>query len=390
VTISDAIGMTAGELLPHPVVMLLCSVKPFLKGVRRLLRAGFSEDLEDLADDIALQTPDDFRFRESFAPGVGLLFITTSILAIVCLDRRWALGLIVTTAFAYFLVGLLVTKGLLTLGAAEVDPHRFRNWIRVAGTTLLLGLSLVTLVDHVVGQAEASSRAAYSALAQLRRVHDRVEQAKEEERRFLAHELHDEFGQMLTSIKLRLQTERGVEPERRVQLAGDPLISTIDQLIASVRRISSQLRPPLLDEVGLVPALRAYLDGQISVSGLRIQLDVDAAGAGGRLPPDLEISCFRVVQESVTNAIRHSGARQLDITLARSAEKVSLNIRDDGRGFEARRTLDSAAAAGHLGVVGMRERVCAAGGAFHLSSQPSCVRAHSALKRSQLRQARND
>ena len=90
----------------------------------------------------------------------------------------------------------------------------------------------------------------------------------------------------------------------------------------------------------------------------------------GRLPPDLEIACFRVVQESITNALRHASARHVSVLIVRRAAAVTLSIKDDGRGFDVSGTLDAAAAQGHLGVVGMRERVRARGGTFQVMSHP--------------------
>src|SRR5205814_6806078 len=133
-------------------------------------------------------------------------------------------------------------------------------------------------------------------------------------------------------------------------------LALIDDLIARVRKISVDLRPLLLDEIGLVSALRVYLEGQAAVSGLEITLDADQRGRQERLPADFEITCFRLVQESVTNALRHAGARRVEVRTLRGADRLLLSVRDDGRCFSPT-ALDAAAARGHLGVVGMRERV---------------------------------
>ena len=142
-----------------------------------------------------------------------------------------------------------------------------------------------------------------------------------------------------------------------------------------MRRISLDLRPPLLDEVGLVSALRAYLQSQATVSGVAIELHAPEPHdeASFRLPADYEIACFRVVQESITNVLRHAAARRIDVRVARSANRVSLSIQDDGRGFDPV-TLDEAAAHGHIGVLGMRERIRARGGQFTLTSTPGRAR----------------
>ena len=135
--------------------------------------------------------------------------------------------------------------------------------------------------------------------------------------------------------------------------------------------MSGDLRPPLLDEVGLVPAVRAYLDMQSTLSGVAMTLEVTEPPAGAEaVGGDLEITCFRIVQEAVTNALRHAAPRDLRVHLDRRADRLALRVSDDGRGFDVDVRLEGAAAAGHLGVVGMRERVRAHGGGFRLRSQP--------------------
>ena len=219
---------------------------------------------------------------------------------------------------------------------------------------------------------ERDLRAAYERLGQLNR---RLEAAKEEERRFLAHELHDELGQTLTALKLRLQLgARASDSEGAGAAATGDAIAIVDDLIARVRKMSVDLRPPLLDEVGLVPALRAYLQAQSSLSGVAMELTAEGDGEpgsnGARLPLDLEIACFRVAQESITNVLRHAAARSLHVRIARRPGSINLTIHDDGRGFDVATTLEAAAAGGHLGIVGMRERVRASGGRFRLDSKP--------------------
>jgi len=218
---------------------------------------------------------------------------------------------------------------------------------------------------------ERDLRAAYERLGQLNR---RLEAAKEEERRFLAHELHDELGQALTALKLRLQIG-GRAPEAdaasAAASAASDAIAIVDNLIARVRKMSVDLRPPLLDEVGLVPALRAYLQAQATLSGVTMDLEGDTGGAdGARLPAELEIACFRVAQESITNVLRHASAGKITVRIRRQPHSVWLAVQDDGRGFNTGATLEAAAAGGHLGIVGMRERARAGGGTFKLESQP--------------------
>jgi signal transduction histidine kinase len=325
--------------------------------------------------------------RAGFAAGVTVLLVSTSVIGVVYVGRGLGFVLIALSAAAHIIVGMLVIRGVIRLDAAEVDPMLMQNWVRMTAVTSLLAVMLALVIDSVIRHVEASSRAATHALAELRlayerlgKLHGRVEAAKEDERRFLAHELHDELGQTLTALKLRLQlgarAANGAAGNVGAGAAGVvDAVALVDELIARVRKMSVDLRPPLLDEVGLVPALRAYLESQAAVSGVAMDLEEDGRDAGtasssARLPSDLEIICFRVAQESVTNVLRHASAQRLRVSIARNGNHVRLAVRDDGRGFDATSALDSAAAQGHLGVVGMRERVRSRGGTFQVVSQP--------------------
>ncbi len=326
--------------------------------------------------------------RIGLVAGIGVSLVAFAVLALITVSRRMAFAVIALTAGAYFAVGLLASRRLLTLTAADTDPYQLRNWLRMGTTSSLLAILLMSVIDFVIRHVEANARAVSRALEQLQRadadrdarehdlriayerlgqLHQKLDATKEEERRSLSRELHDELGQTLTALKLRLQlgpSANGADPRT------EPL-ALVDDLISRVRKISLDLRPPLLDEVGLVSALRVYLDAQAALAGLPIDLEADEAvrTTTPRLPPDTEIACFRVVQESVTNALRHADARRLQVRIARSGRRLALSIRDDGHGFDPA-TLDEAAARGHLGVLGMRERIRARGGRFTLTSTP--------------------
>jgi signal transduction histidine kinase len=313
-----------------------------------------------------------FLGRNGLAGGISVALITFTILASLSFRRSLGVAFIIVTLVAYLCVGVLAQSHHLTINTAASDPLVLRNWIRIGGINALLALLLISVVEFVVRNMEKNSRAANEALKWLRTAYDKLETMKEDERRFLSHELHDELGQTLTALKLGLQVAARAEPSPDGK--GSPLaqpLGIIDDLIARVRRISLDLRPPLLDEVGLVSALRAYLQSQTTVSGVAIELHEPEPHdeASFRLPADYEIACFRVVQESITNVLRHAAARRIDVRVARSADRVSLSIQDDGRGFDPV-TLDEAAAQGHIGVLGMRERIRARGGQFTLTSAP--------------------
>jgi signal transduction histidine kinase len=324
--------------------------------------------------------------RVGFAAGVSVVVVATCVFGVIILGRTLGFIMIGVSAVAHVFIGVLVISHVLRLAPREVDPLLFRNWLRMAASTSLIAFLLAAVIDFVIRHVEANARTATNALHQLRyayerlgHLHDRLESTKEEERRFLARELHDELGQSLTALKLRLQlgarAPGGVldgashgAPHGAPDGAPD-VLALIDQLITRVRRISVDLRPPLLDEVGLGPALRLYLEGQAALAKVEIALEVQEASGSARLAPELEIACFRVVQESITNALRHASARHIRVRLRRTDASVSLAIRDDGRGFDPE-TIDTGDASGHLGITGMRERVRARAGAFQLSSRP--------------------
>jgi signal transduction histidine kinase len=308
--------------------------------------------------------------RTGLAPNVPILFALASLFGVVYFGRGVGYAANALGAAAFVAVGAAMASHHLVIPAGtDYDPDAFRNWVRVGTVYGLIASLLTSAIAFVIRRVEASARDLRVAYERLGQLHLRLESTKEEERRFLAHELHDELGQSLTALKLRLQRPASVGGPGPDD--ADPL-AVIDDLIARVRRMSGDLRPPLLDEIGLVPAVRALLETQAALSGVAMTLEADdaAAGDGARLPPELEIACFRIVQEAVTNALRHAGARDLRVRIDRRPDRVALRVHDDGRGFDVAVRLDGAAAAGHLGVVGMRERARAHGGGFRLRSTP--------------------
>jgi len=300
-----------------------------------------------------------------FSSGPGIVLAGTGIFAVVFLGRVRGLIFIALSVAAFFTVGTLAARGRLAINGAELDPMQMRNWSRIGVTFAFLSLLLTSAIEFVIRHVEHSMRSATEALTDLRAayarlalLHERFDVAKEEERRFIAHELHDELGQMLTIVKIRLATPGAGAAETA---------ALVDTMIDRVRKISADLRPPLLDEVGLFPALRAHVDAQRALSGVAIELEAEETG-GRHLDSGREITCFRVVQEAITNALRHASARHIRVRVIRRPTSVSLSIVDDGRGFDTAGL--AAASAGHLGVAGMQERVRARGGTFRVSSRP--------------------
>ncbi len=194
----------------------------------------------------------------------------------------------------------------------------------------------------------------------------RLLQLQEAERQAVARDLHDEVGQSLTAIKLNLQTlERGVEPPAAARALADSL-DAVQAMLHKVRQMSLALRPQLLDDLGLAATLRWYLDRQAQRSGLEVRLEVGELPP--RLPPEVEIACFRVVQEALTNVIRHAQARRVRVELQAAAGKLVLAISDDGIGFDTAAALAAAVRGDNLGLMGMQERARLVGGTFEISS----------------------
>jgi len=365
VLVTTSLALSAGpKTWPRVAAFLMAAVAfPALRLAPRLsmaVRASLMIGLMYVTGLVALMT-------FGFSSGPGIVLAGTGILAAVFLGRAGALVFIALSVGAFFTVGAMAARGVVHIHAAELDPGELRNWTRIGVTFTFLTVLLASAIGFVIRHVEASSRAAAEALSDLRvayerlaLLHERLDAAKEEERRFIAHELHDELGQMLTVVKLRLGASAGASGDAAETVA------LVDAMIGRVRKISGDLRPPLLDEVGLFPALRAYVAAQSALSGVPIELETEGID-GTRLDPAREIACFRVVQESLTNALRHASPRRIRVRAILAAGSLSLSIIDDGGGFD---TATLAAPAGHLGVVGMQERIRARGGRLKIDSRP--------------------
>lgn len=192
--------------------------------------------------------------------------------------------------------------------------------------------------------------------------------AQEEERRRIARELHDQIGQELTSLKIQLDmlAHAAASPEQRALII--ETAAAAGETLQRVRRISMDLRPPQLDALGLTAALRAHIERQSSLG--RTKLHFDAGDLPRRLPGELEIACFRMVQEALTNVLRHADASNAWVELGAAGDTLRVEVRDDGRGFDADHVLLRGADSGGTGLLGVRERVLLAGGMLDIRSRP--------------------
>lgn len=203
---------------------------------------------------------------------------------------------------------------------------------------------------------------------QLRRYANRLVEAEEMERRRVARELHDEIGQALTALKINLQAAQQAGDPAEVAASLEESLKLVERTLQQVRDLSLDLHPSLLDDLGLVPALRWYVDRQARWTGLELSFTADPFEA--RLAPDLEVTGFRAVQEALTNVVRHAQARRVEVELRQREGGVYLTIRDDGIGFDAPAALERAARGASLGLLSMQERVLLAGGEVEIDSAP--------------------
>ena len=208
---------------------------------------------------------------------------------------------------------------------------------------------------------EMTHRGFREGVAALRRLNEMLE----EEVRRIAHALHDEAGQLLVSVHLALQeVSGGLPPRAREQLG--KIRGPLDEIEKHLRRLSHELRPTVLDDLGLLPALEFLAQGVIARFGVPITVD---GPRSPRLPSSVEIALYRIVQEALRNATKHAGARRVGIRVAVEAEMVRCLIKDDGRGFDVVAALDRKGERG-LGLIGMRERVNALSGQLTIDSAP--------------------
>ena len=213
-------------------------------------------------------------------------------------------------------------------------------------------------------QAEAKL---ISSTCQLQALSRRVLEAQEVERRRVAVELHDELGQLLTAIKINLQLSERLQDGSSRELNTEN-IRIVDDALNQVRRLATGLRPALLDDLGLSPALQWIAEIIAARSGFAVHFCPQEMAQ--RLAPDIETACFRIVQEALTNIARHAQATRVTITLRQENEALLLCVQDDGRGFDVAAMRKRAMLGGSVGVLGMQERAGLIGGQLVIESAP--------------------
>lgn len=266
---------------------------------------------------------------------------------------------------------------------------RQATWNRWFGrNALILGLTFSAaliflaynfrLLNREVSRTREMEQLQRESVRSSRALSARVLELQDSERRKIARELHDSVGQYLVGLKMNLDqlqtSNQDLMPVHAKLLA--ETIELTDRSIVEVRTISHLLHPPLLDEVGLESATRWYADGFAKRCGLNVNLQL--AEIVDRLPKEVELALFRVLQESLTNVHRHANAKSIDIVLTCIGGRAVLTVHDDGRGIsrEVLTRFYSGLASG-VGLAGMRERLAELGGALEVETRPrgSTVRA---------------
>jgi two-component system, NarL family, sensor histidine kinase UhpB len=228
------------------------------------------------------------------------------------------------------------------------------------------------IVNEDVTQRVRAESALRESTDRLQHFSRRLLTVQEEERRHLSRELHDEFGQLLAGITLHLQAARNL-PSDAARPRLDECLLLIQHAGTQLRNLVLELRPTMLESAGLAPTLRWIAKQHEERTGIATKV----VGELNNVPSDLAVVCFRAVQEALTNVMRHARARHVWIELSQTADALELAVRDDGLGFDVAKTLEQAPSCGHLGLLGMRERVQLLGGDIEVNSEPgqgTCIR----------------
>jgi two-component system sensor histidine kinase UhpB len=250
---------------------------------------------------------------------------------------------------------------------------------REDGTLVSVSLTISPIRDargNVVGasaiardttERKRAERALRESRHQLQALSRRLVQVQEMERTLIARELHDQIGQTLSAVKVNLEALYR-------EMADPALLARVSEGIAAVKRaveqvqtLSFDLRPSLLDDLGLAAAVEAYARRQ--TESARLALDL-AISVDGQVSKEVEAACFRIVQEAVTNVVRHARAKRLEVDLRTDGSSLRLAVRDDGVGFDSRTLQVTGPVEHRLGLVGMSERAQYVGGELEIDARP--------------------
>jgi two-component system, NarL family, sensor histidine kinase UhpB len=203
--------------------------------------------------------------------------------------------------------------------------------------------------------------------AELRELSARVLEAREDEKAHIARELHDELGQLLTALKMDLSWLRErLDGQGDVAKKAAEMGMLLDQTVTATRRISADLRPLMLDDLGLADAAQWLVDDFAKRTGIEARMELPETDAFERLSKPVSIALYRAVQESLTNIARHASAKRAWVIFSHDDGAMRVEVEDDGRGIG----LDDLAKVRSLGLRGMRERIAYLGGSLDIGRAP--------------------
>jgi two-component system sensor histidine kinase UhpB len=282
-----------------------------------------------------------------------------------------AVGVLLVLGFVVLGVVLSVVVNYVVLRAAFqplLSLQRAAEAVRAGD--LAARAAATTFGDPQVARLAATFNGTLDELArdraELRSLASQVVRAQEEERKRISRELHDDTAQVLFAQLLRL-TALKTSPSAEVRATAATLEEMTAEALEGVRRLALELRPPALDDLGLLAALGDL--AQRYGDQLGIPIDYQVRGARGRLPAEVELVLYRVAQEALTNVAKHAGASRVWIDLDRAPDDVTLSVRDNGRGFDLASATRRESAGLGLGLFGMEERVGLVGGTFRIWSR---------------------
>ena len=256
----------------------------------------------------------------------------------------------------------------------EVFDSKTGRWVRSAiyptkrltadGSRILFHM-VADITEHK--QAEEQLKASHE---RLRSLSAHLESAREEERKRIARDLHDETSQVLASLTAHLEAAAGMLPTganktKAMLRKAESLSITI---LEALHKLIYELRPTLLDDLGLVAATRWLAENNLEAEGIKVSLEI--GGRERRLPPQLETTLFRVIQEAVYNIARHAHARNASLSLHFRKSFIRVHIKDDGKGFDVEEAISSKDRPRGLGLLGMKERIELINGVFDIQSYP--------------------
>jgi two-component system sensor histidine kinase UhpB len=287
--------------------------------------------------------------------------------------RNQPTGSILDLASALAVAGVgatvLVNAVILRLALQPLDLLE-RSAALVQAGDLDVRAPLSPVADRDLEQLTRTFNGSLDAAAdyrgRLREVAERALFAAEEERKRIARELHDETAQLLAALLIRIRIVRRARDPQALDALLDDMRREIAEALEGVRRFARGLRPPALDELGLVPAIESHVRSVSEIA--RIPVELDAEPIGTALPPEAELAVYRIVQEALSNVVRHARATRATVRMRRTASVLEVRVEDDGRGFDAERA--AGGGGGGLGLFGMSERAGYLGGRVEVTSTP--------------------